>query len=357
MAEDADEALPGLQFFFAEGTGEVADDEQGVWEAAFAKLAAVNAPTAGAARGRRERKFCWLPSELHDRLATHSGNLVRLPNSGRHQRQRRPTYSDRRRDLMSEQEKHESQEPASAEHEHVPEQPSGISDTAKASPAVFDVAKAAAVVSDMAKAAAAVSDVAKASAALSDVAKASAAVSDVAKAAAVVSDMAKAAAVVSDVAKASAAISDVAKASAAVSDMAKAAAVVSDVAKASAAISDVAKASAAMSDVAKVAGIVSDMAKAAAVVSDVAKASAAISDVAKASAAVSDVAKAAAVAGRPSTGQDWEVVEHLVKSAKNPAVLDAIIQELGRVQDTYRTIAERASAIAEEARKRRSEES
>ncbi len=43
VAEDADEALPGLEFFFAERTGEVSDDEELVGEAAFAERRAGDA--------------------------------------------------------------------------------------------------------------------------------------------------------------------------------------------------------------------------------------------------------------------------------------------------------------------------
>jgi len=47
VTEDADEALPGLALFFAEGAAQVRDDEKLVRQAAFAKAAAMNFPATG----------------------------------------------------------------------------------------------------------------------------------------------------------------------------------------------------------------------------------------------------------------------------------------------------------------------
>ena len=50
VAEDTDQTLPGLEFFFAEGAREVRDDEKLVGQTAFAELRAGDAPAAETAR-------------------------------------------------------------------------------------------------------------------------------------------------------------------------------------------------------------------------------------------------------------------------------------------------------------------
>ena len=52
VAEHAHQSLPGLQFFFAQGARQVGDHQQLVRQAAFAKLAARNAPAAGCRPGK-----------------------------------------------------------------------------------------------------------------------------------------------------------------------------------------------------------------------------------------------------------------------------------------------------------------
>ena len=53
MAQDADDALPGEELFFAEGFGEVAQDDELMGDAAFAEESAMEAPATGAGREAR----------------------------------------------------------------------------------------------------------------------------------------------------------------------------------------------------------------------------------------------------------------------------------------------------------------
>lgn len=48
MAQDADDALPGEELFFAKGFGEVAEDDELMGDAAFAEESAMKSPAAGA---------------------------------------------------------------------------------------------------------------------------------------------------------------------------------------------------------------------------------------------------------------------------------------------------------------------
>ena len=57
MAEDADESLPGVALFFAQGPAEIGQDEQFVRQTALAKCASPHSPSSGAAgKAQRERR-------------------------------------------------------------------------------------------------------------------------------------------------------------------------------------------------------------------------------------------------------------------------------------------------------------
>ena len=53
MAQHAHQPLPGVQFFFAQGARDIGQHQQLVRLAAFAEVAAADAPQAGSAAGTR----------------------------------------------------------------------------------------------------------------------------------------------------------------------------------------------------------------------------------------------------------------------------------------------------------------
>jgi hypothetical protein len=121
-------------------------------------------------------------------------------------------------------------------------------------------------------------------------------------------------------------------------------------------VADVAKAMAAVEGAR--AAEAQDVSKAVAAVADVAKASAADS-VAKAAAAITDVAKATAAGRAPddsgdrtSVGEALAVLDEVLTQVDDPHVLADLVSHLDALQGSATDIAQRASGIAEVARRR-----